>query len=234
MSALLLLVDPDVSGATSVAARLRDAGFPTDTCTHGAEALARMESGRYDAIITEIDLPGSSGFELCRTLRMSPVTAELPVIVLTTRADEIDRVVAFEVGADDFVVKPCFPRELALRVRARLRRSPRPAAPTPLRAGNLEIDPVRQSAAVGGRPLALTATELALLAALARRAGTVVERATLLREVWEIPSGQESRTLDTHLRRLREKLGDHGPRVETLRGVGYRLRPSNDRVGDRG
>ncbi len=220
----LLLVDSDTAAATALASRLRASGFVVDVVGDGAAALGRTVSTSYACILTELDLPGVSGLELCRRLRASTDTAALPVVVVSARGDEIDRVVAFEVGADDYVVKPPSVRELALRIRARLRRQGAPAlAPTVIQYGGLEVDPTRFRATLQGQPLALTTTEFALLAALARRGGTVVSRTALLQEVWELPAGRESRTLDTHLRRLREKLGDAGDRVQTLRGVGYRL-----------
>ncbi len=220
----LLLVDGDEVAALALAGRLRASGFAVDVATDVAAALARASSASYACILTELDLPGGSGLDVCRRLRAQPRTATVPIVVVSTRVDEIDRVVAFEVGVDDYVTKPCSPRELALRVRARLRRSgASPPAPTVLRVAGIEIDPTRLRATVAGRPVALTTTEFALLAALARRGGAVVSRTSLLQEVWELPAGRESRTLDTHLRRLREKLGAAGDRVQTLRGVGYRL-----------
>lgn len=221
----LLLVDDDEPAAAALAERLRDAGFVVDVATDVPDALARLAAAPYACVLTELELRPLSGLDLCRALRADARTADLPVVVVSRRGDEIDRVVAFEVGADDYVVKPVSARELALRVRARLRRAPAaPAlAPTPIRVGPLEIDPARHRAAVAGRPLRLTATELALLAALARRGGSIVTRSALLQEVWSLPTGRDSRTLDTHLRRLREKLGPLGDDVQTIRGVGYRL-----------
>ncbi|MFN7145564.1 MAG: response regulator transcription factor [Myxococcota bacterium] len=222
----LLLVEPDAPAAQALASRLRAAGFVVDLAPDGADAVARALAGTYACVVTELDTGAVSGFELCRRLRAEPRTEHLPIVVVAARGDEIDRVVAFEVGADDYVTKPCSPRELVLRIRARLRRpgaAPAAVPATPLRAGGLEVDPLRFRASLDGRALPLTTTELALLAALARRAGSVVTRASLLQEVWELPSGRDSRTLDTHLRRLREKLGAAADRVQTIRGVGYRL-----------
>lgn len=220
----LLFVEPDAPAASALAGRLRAAGFVVDIASDGASGVARALAAPYACVVTELDTGAVGGFELCRRLRAEPRTEHVPIVVLAARGDEIDRVVAFEVGADDYVTKPCSPRELVLRIRARLRRpGAPPAAPVALRAGGLEVDPVRFRASLDGRALPLTTTELALLAALARRAGAVVTRASLLQEVWELPSGRESRTLDTHLRRLREKLGPAGDRVQTIRGVGYRL-----------
>jgi two-component system phosphate regulon response regulator PhoB len=214
----LLLVDPDPV-APALAEALRAEGHRVDLLTDPAIALNRAETRGYDLVLTEIDLGRIDGFELCRRLRQH---SKAPILVTTRRASEIDRVVAFEIGVDDYVLKPYFIREVVLRVRARLR----PNVPSPsmaLRLGALEIDTGTRRVTLDGQRVALTPTEFTLLSAIARRQGTVATRSELLREVWELPDGEETRTLDTHVRRLRDKLGHWGDHVETLRGVGYRL-----------
>jgi two-component system phosphate regulon response regulator PhoB len=224
MDAPILLVDSDTALTRALAARLRSAGLTVDVEADGAAALARTSAVRYACVVTELDVPSVPGLELCRRLRAQPETSAVPIIVLSTRADEIDRVVAFEVGVDDYVVKPCSWRELTLRIRARLRPA-RPAAlvPPPFRFAGMEFDLGRFRVSVDGVTMPLTNTEVALLVALVRRGGAVATREYLLYEVWELPSGEESRTLDSHMRRLREKLGPAGERVQTVRGTGYRL-----------
>lgn len=214
----ILLVDPDPT-AELLATALRGDGHHVDHVTDPMVALNRAAARGYEITITELDLGKIDGFELCRRLRRE---SQAPILVTTSRADEIDRVVAFEVGADDYILKPYFVREVVLRVRARLR--PSVSSPSSaLRLGDLEIDTGARRVTLDGQRLALTPTEFTLLSAIARRQGTVATRSELLREVWELPDGEETRTLDTHVRRLREKLGRWGDRVETLRGVGYRL-----------
>ena len=166
-----------------------------------------------------------SGTEICRRLRANPETAELPIIMLTARADEVDRVVGFEVGADDYVTKPFSPRELVLRVRAILRRraGKDDGTSSDLRRGELRIDTERRRCFVRGDEVELTAKEFDLLVSLVQGRGRVLSRDQLLDRVWGSEIIVGTRTIDTHLKRLREKLGEAGSMVETVRGVGYRF-----------
>ena len=173
-------------------------------------------------------LPDLSGIEVCRRIRQNPDTKRLPVVMLTARGEEVDRVIGFEVGADDYVVKPFSPRELILRVGAILRRAT-PATEDgitdeTIQCGNLLIDVGAHRVDVEGQPADLTALEFRLLLDLARRRGRVQSRDALLERVWGYQPGVETRTVDTHIKRLREKLGAAAAHVETVRGVGYRLR----------
>jgi len=231
MDAPILFVDQDTPPTRALIAHLASAGLSVDFEADGALALARASTVRYACVVTEIDLPSLSGIELCRRLRAQPDTGALPILVVSARADEIDRVVAFEVGADDYVVKPCSWRELALRIRARLRPSRSPElVPPPFRFAGMEFDLGRFRVSVDGAPMPLTNTEVALLVALVRRGGAVATRDYLRCEVWELPKGEGSRTLDSHMRRLREKLGPAGERVQTVRGAGYRLVSTDPKV----
>jgi two-component system phosphate regulon response regulator PhoB len=180
-------------------------------------------------IVLDLMLPDLSGTEVCRRLRDNPHTRAIPIIMCTAKGDEIDRVVGFEVGADDYVVKPYSVRELLLRIRAMLRRTQRTEAETPsLRFGVLRIDHGAHRTWVDEQEVQLTALEFRLLTTLATRRGRVQSRETLLSDVWGIEADITTRTVDTHVKRLREKLGVAGRYIETLRGVGYRFKDSPD------
>jgi DNA-binding response OmpR family regulator len=178
-----------------------------------------------DLVVLDLMLPGLDGLEVCRRLRADPASAALPVIMLTAKADEVDRVVGLEIGADDYLVKPFSPKELVARVRAILRRAHRAAGAAPLSAGAITLDPSRHQARVGAMPLALTPKEFDLLHALLEAAGRVLSREHLLNRVWGYARADEieSRTVDVHVRRLRAKLGPEGRRITTVKSVGYRL-----------
>jgi two-component system phosphate regulon response regulator PhoB len=178
-----------------------------------------------DLVLLDLMLPDLTGTEVCRRLRSQSRTQEVPIVMITARSDEIDRVVAFEVGADDYVSKPFSLRELVLRVKAVLRRADRPETPGGvLRFGRLRIDTAGHQAWVDGEEVILTALEFRLLSTLLLRRGRVQSRETLLHEVWGHDPGLPTRTVDTHVQRLRKKLGAASTNIETLRGTGYRLR----------
>ncbi len=193
-----------------------------DSGEHALELVARQ---RPSLILLDLMLPGLSGVEVCRRLRASPQTATIPVLMLTARAEEADRVQGFQAGSDDYVTKPFSVRELLLRVRAILRRSPGVAVEQDwlLEFDDLRIDPAAHRVWVLDEELTLTATEFRLLVALAENAGTVLTRGRLLQDVWEAPPNLNTRTVDTHVKRLREKLGPLADTIETVRGVGYRF-----------
>ena len=169
-------------------------------------------------------MPELDGLEVCKLLRREPATARVPILMLTARAAEIDRVLGLELGADDYVTKPFSPRELVLRIKGLLRRR-EPDAPgvERLKIGPLVVDLAAHSVTVAGKAVELTATEFKLLATLAQRRGRVQSRDQLLRDVWEYDVAIDTRTVDTHMRRLREKLGRAGDYLDTVRGVGYRF-----------
>jgi two-component system phosphate regulon response regulator PhoB len=170
-------------------------------------------------------LPGMDGKDICRALKADPVTQLIPVLMLTARAEEVDRVIGFELGADDYVTKPFSPRELVLRVKAILRRKEAPQeGEKVLRIGDLSIDIDRHCVSIQDKPIRLTSTEFKLLFELASRRGRVQSREHLLDKVWGYTYEGYARTVDTHIRRLREKLGPLGNSIETIRGVGYRFR----------
>jgi len=219
------VVDDEPDLLELVRFNLDQAGFQVETAARGEEALARLRrSTPPDLLILDLMLPDVSGEEVCRRVRSDPNLALLPVIVLTAKGEEVDRVVGFELGADDYVTKPFSPRELVLRARAVLRRRHEAASGAGvLERGPLRLDPERHRCSVEGREVALTAKEFQLLEALMRRPGRVMTRERLLDEVWGADIAVTARTIDTHLKRLREKIGAAGDLIETVRGVGYRF-----------
>ena len=228
MNARILVVEDEADLAELVSFNLEQAGFEVRTAGDGRTALSMIASDVPDLVVLDIMLPDLSGIEVCRRIRQQAATAKLPVVMLTARGEEVDRVIGFEVGADDYVVKPFSPRELVLRVSAILRRTSASAegdgTDEIISCGNLSIDVGAHRVDVDGEPADLTALEFRLLLDLARRRGRVQSRDALLERVWGYQPGVETRTVDTHIKRLREKLGAGADQVETVRGVGYRLR----------
>jgi len=226
--ARILVVEDEPDILELVRFHLAQAGWRVETASTGNEALASLRRRAPDLVVLDLMLPDVSGTEICRVMRADPALAEVPVVMLTARAEEVDRVVGFELGADDYVTKPFSPRELVLRLRAMLRRR-RPGAAgaadaSPLLChGSLSLDVERHRCAVSGETIDLTAKEFGLLAALMSRPGRVLSREQLLEEVWGSDISVTLRTIDTHLKRLREKLDEAGSLIETVRGVGYRF-----------
>ena len=224
----VLIVDDEQDLRDLVDWNLRQAGYRTRQAAGGAAALAACNRERPDILILDLNLPDVSGLDVCRTLRAQPGTADLPVLMLTARGGEIDRVVGFESGADDYVTKPFSVRELVLRVDALRRRLGRLKQPAPaasrLRAGRVELDVEGFLAYVDGVEVPLTLLEFRLLKFLIEATGRVRTREALLDQVWGYSSEVETRTVDTHVKRLRDKLGPAGDAIETVRGVGYRFR----------
>ena len=221
----VLVVEDEPDIRTLVVHHLTRDGFRCRTAATGPEALASVRRAPPDLLILDLMLPELNGIEVCRRLRADAATAAVPIIMLTARADEVDRVVGLEMGADDYVVKPFSPKELVARVRAVLRRS-RPDAATPvLSAGPITLDPARHAVSLNGHAIVLTPKEFDLLQALLESAGRVLSREYLLNRVWGYARADaiESRTVDVHVRRLRAKLGDAGGLIETVKSVGYRF-----------
>lgn len=227
MTPSILIVDDEQDLVSTLEYNLRREGFATQTALTGRAALDQVaETAPFDLVILDLMLPDMSGTEVCRQLRSQTHTRELPVLMLTARGEEIDRVVGFEMGADDYVVKPFSVRELLLRIRAILRRAQNVPAETEADAmlfGPLKVDTVAHRVWVEGEDVKLTALEFRLLTTFLGRKGRVQTRDTLLSDVWGIHAEVTTRTVDTHVKRLREKLGDAGQYIETLRGVGYRF-----------
>lgn len=219
----ILVVEDEEDIRDIVAFNLRQAGFRVLETGDGRGALHLARSRQPDLVVLDLLLPDLDGREVCRRLREDQATRHLPVLMLTALASEGDRVVGFELGADDYLTKPFSPRELVLRVRAILRRTCQ-AHSEPVVVGELSIDSERHRVEVAGQEVALTATEFRLLHHLAAHAGRVQSREVLLERVWGYSYQGYARTVDTHVRRLRKKLGPLAGYIETVRGVGYRLR----------
>ena len=221
----ILVVDDEADLVELVSYNLKKEGFRIDSASDGESALAKIRRDKYDLLILDLLLPGIQGMELCRILRNDPKTASLPIIMLTAKGEEIDRIVGLEIGADDYVTKPFSPRELVARVKAVLRRSiEKPVTEKILKIGELEIDKERYSVSLKGKPVKLSATEYKLLLYLAERKGKVFSREQLLDAIWRDEAFVEPRTVDVHIRRLRAHLGEDpaNPRyIKTMRGIGY-------------
>jgi DNA-binding response OmpR family regulator len=223
----ILIVEDDRDIALSLRLKLeRDGGYRVDTVVDGAEGLRAAVDSPPNLVLLDINLPGMDGFEICRRLRKDPATAAIPIIMLTARIDETDRVAGLEFGADDYITKPFSPKEALARVRALLRRSGRAdEAVESLVDAPLRVDVAERVARVGDRDLGLTRKEFDLLAELLRQRGRVLTRERLLETVWGYDYPGETRTVDVHVRRLRQKLGAPvDERIETVVGVGYRYR----------
>ncbi len=224
MKGRVLVVDDEPGVVELVKYNLEQAGFEVDTAADGVEALKKARAAVPDLLLLDVMLPEMDGLEVCKLLRADPKTAAVPIILLTAKAGEIDRIVGLELGADDYVTKPFSPRELLLRVKKRLQQSRAPeAAKDTLSAGPLEVDVPRHLVTVKRRRVELTAIEFKLLVVLLQRIGHVQSRERLLHDVWEYDSHIDTRTVDTHMRRLRDKLGIASRYLDTVRGVGYRF-----------
>jgi len=204
---------------------LRQTGYEVFGTRSGREGLRLIREERPDIVLLDLMLPDLSGTEVCKIMKHDPATRHIPVIMVTAKGEELDRVVGFEIGAADYVVKPFSVRELVLRVRAVLQRG-EPAPPTPgmVQIGRLRIDRDAHRVWVDGEEVGLTSIEYRLLLTLYERRNRVQPRTTLLQDVWNATTESSSRTIDTHIKRLRAKLGPVGEYVRTIRGVGYRFR----------
>jgi two-component system phosphate regulon response regulator PhoB len=220
----ILVVDDEPDALEVLGFKLREAGYTPLFAKDGHRALTAARDEKPDLIVLDLMLPEVDGLEVCKILRRDTATAAIPVIMLTARATEMDRVLGLELGADDYVTKPFSPRELVIRIRKLLARTKLAEEPSAqLRLGEIEIDVPRHTVRVAGLAVILTATEFRLLEILARRRGRVQSRDRLLQDVWGYENPIDSRTVDTHMRRLREKLGESAGQLETVRGVGYRF-----------
>ncbi len=225
----IALVEDEPDIAEVLRYNLQREGFEVEVFPRGDTALAAIRRRAPDLVLLDLMLPGLDGLELCRLLKREAKTATIPLIMLTARGEETDRIVGLELGADDYVPKPFSPREVVLRIRAVLRRrsgeGPETETTAPvLEAGAVRLHPDAFRLEVAGTDVVMTATEFKLLHFLMSRANRVQTRDTLLTEVWGYSEGVDSRTIDTHVRRLRRKLGPEAARIETIVGVGYRFR----------
>ncbi|MCS1407505.1 MAG: Alkaline phosphatase synthesis transcriptional regulatory protein PhoP [Verrucomicrobia subdivision 3 bacterium] len=220
----ILVVDDEPDAVELVDYNLKSAGFDVITAEDGESALEKARKCAPDLIVLDVMLPEVDGLEVCKILRRDPATSGLPIIMLTAKAGEIDRVLGLELGADDYVTKPFSPRELVLRVKNLLTRRSAPEQKSDhFQFSELSIDVPRHLVMVEDKKVDLTPTEFKLLTVLAERRGRVQSRERLLQDVWEYDSLIDTRTVDTHVRRLREKLDKAARFLDTVRGVGYRF-----------
>ena len=222
----ILVVEDEEDILDLISYNLKQAGFSIIAVESGEEALEVASEENFSLVLLDLMLPGIDGLEVCRLLRAKPETKNIPVLMLTARTEEVDRIVGLELGADDYLTKPFSPRELVLRVRAILRRAEvvESVSDETIRVGSLTIDPIEHRVQLLGEEIELTATEFRLLLTLAQRRGRVQSREELLNVVWGYEHSGYRRTVDTHLRRLRAKMGEAADYLETVRGVGYRFR----------
>ncbi len=227
MASKILIVEDEPDIVELLVYNLDQAGFKTEAVSNGADALEQVKIQPPDLVLLDLLLPEVDGLEVCRTLKRDPETTGIPIIILTAKGEAIDRIVGLELGADDYITKPFSPREVLLRVRAVLRRTPNLPRNSPanqIQIDNLKIDIDRHQVFSNGDVIDLTATEFKILSLFAHSPGRVFTRSILMDAVW----GQEyygiERTMDTHVSRLRRKLGQFGERIETVHGVGYRLK----------
>jgi len=219
----VLIVEDETDLLRTLEYNFRQAGFEVVATGHGRRAMEIAADQMPALVLLDLMLPDVPGTEVCRHIKADPKTRHMHVIILTAKGEEVDRVVGFELGADDYVTKPFSVRELVLRARAVLRRAVPAEQEAVLRIGELSIDSSAHRVQVAGREVIITALEFRLLWTLASRQGRVQTRETLLNDVWGLHLNVETRTVDTHVKRLREKLGTAGTLIQTVRGVGYRL-----------
>lgn len=231
----ILIVEDERDVQTLLDYNLKAEGFETLRASTGEEALAWLRARVPDLVLLDLMLPDLPGNEVCRRIKSDPRTSAVPVVMLTARVEEVDRIVGFELGADDYVAKPFSVRELVLRIRAVLRRTagPVPAAKAVVAIGPIVLDREAHRCTVEGREVELTPIEFDLLGTLMDRVGRAQTRERLLADVWKLSESVESRTIDTHMKRLRDKLRPADGLIETVRGLGYRFVEPAPRAGRR-
>src|SRR5499427_3088924 len=220
----ILIIEDESDVSDLLEMGLRKANFKTSAATDGATGLQKAREDRPDFIILDLMLPKMSGLEVCRILKGDTATSHIPILMLTAKAEEIDRIVGLEFGADDYVTKPFSPREVVLRIRAIMRRGEAKPDDERITAGAITVDPARYEVSVNGKRINFTSLEFKLLRTLIQRRGRVQARDRLLNDVWGYESVIDTRTVDTHVRRLRQKLGKVAHLIESVRGFGYRLK----------
>lgn len=220
----ILIVEDDKHISKLVKYNVEKAGFECIVTISGEEALETLDKEPINLIILDIMLPKMDGLQVCKAIKQDKKLSSIPIIMLTAKGEEVDRVVGFELGADDYVVKPFSPRELVLRVKAILKRGvPQEITKDILSADKLKVDIPRHKVTFDKKKIELTAMEFKLLITLMQRRGKVQSRDRLLDDVWDIASDVTTRTIDTHIKRLRQKLGEAGRLIETVRGLGYKF-----------
>ncbi len=224
MKETILVVDDEPDAVELIEFNLKQSGYRVITAEDGTEALQKARQAQPSLIILDVMLPEVDGLEVCKILRRDQVTESIPILMLTAKAGEVDRILGLELGADDYVTKPFSPRELVLRIKSLLRRGKAgEEAKEQIQIGELFIDVPKHVVLVGEDEIDLTITEFKLLTIMAQRRGRVQSRDNLLQDVWGYESAIDTRTVDTHVRRLREKMGEAARFIATVRGVGYRF-----------
>lgn len=226
----ILIVEDEQQISKLIKYNLEKAGYRCLTSITGEEALEQLDKESVDLILLDVMLPKMDGFEFCKTVRRDAHSKDIPVIMLTARGEEVDRIVGLELGADDYMVKPFSPRELVLRVKAILKRGrPKEETKDILEVDRIKIDIPRHKVSVDKRPVELSPMEFKLLVILVQRRGRVQSRDQLLNDVWGLSSEVTTRTVDTHIKLLRQKLGRQaGKVIETVRGLGYKMADEDD------
>jgi len=229
MTQKALIVDDEQAIVDLVRHHLEKEGLHCMEAKDGETALRLARESKPDLLVLDLMLPGIDGLEICRLLRRDPSTAQVAIIMLTAKAEEVDRIVGLEMGADDYIVKPFSPRELVARVKAVFRRGRAETEYAIKKVGTLEVDEGKHQVRVEGQLVDLTVKEFDLLCALMKVKGRVLNRDQILETVWGYSNAMdiESRTIDVHIRRLREKIGSESKRIVTIKGVGYRFDPEN-------
>ncbi len=224
----ILIIEDDENIARLVSYNLEEAGFVCKIASTAIKGLNAIQEENFDLVILDIMLPGGmDGFEICRKIRQNISDNSLAIIILTAKGEEIDRIIGLELGADDYIVKPFSPRELVLRVKAVLRRRSndnKEVGDNILNIDGIRMDVDRHIVEVDGKQINLTSMEFKLLHILLKRKGRVQSRERLLQDVWNMDADVNTRTIDTHVKRLRQKLGEKGYLLETVRGFGYRIK----------
>jgi len=226
----VLVVEDEPDIRQLIVHHLEREGYKCRHVSTGTEALRAVRASAPDLVVLDLMLPEIGGLEVCRRIRGESATANIPIIMLTAKSDEVDRIVGLELGADDYVPKPFSPKELVARVRAVLRRARPDTTGRVYREGGIVLDPGRHAVTVAGAAVTLTPKEFDLLQVFLETAGRVLTREHLLSRVWGYAHADEieSRTVDVHVRRLRAKLGDEGRRIATVKSVGYRFERADD------
>jgi len=225
MSETVLIIEDDADVVDLIRYNLKKAKFRVLTAKDGAEGFSMAVTDRPDAVVLDIMLPRLNGFEVLKKLKADSRSESIPILILSAKGEAESRIKGLQLGADDFMPKPFSPKELVLRIQALLRRSTKTVEPEISRTGPFVFDRTALSLTLDGKSLDLTATEFKLVSMLVTKAGSILSREELLQEVWGYSSIVDSRTVDTHMRRLREKLGSHATCMETIRGQGYRFTP---------
>jgi len=225
----ILIVEDEKNISKLIRYNLEKAEYDCTTARTGEDAVSILEKNIFDIIILDIMLPGIDGFDVCRKVKQDPRLKNIPIIMLTAKGEAVDRIVGLELGADDYMVKPFSPRELILRIKAILKRGKaEPVKKDTIIIGDISINIPKHKAYVKNREIELTMMEFKLLFTLMERSGRVQDRDKLLNDVWNIDTMINTRTIDTHVKKLREKLGKAGDMIETVRGMGYRFKEDDE------